>query len=147
MRRFEKLTNLSLYLAQFRPKCFDGQPILVVNQGKATSRLVNRKGVQVVIARPEEHQTGNSDSYVSDMQTAIFVLEKDLTSDRTDETENEQYARLLDIAVGIMTEIEADVTASCNEYLRGLSLTSAGIVPEASLFGGWSGYSIEISFE
>lgn len=147
MRRFEKLTNLSLYLAQFRPKCFDGKPILVVNQGKATSRLVNRKGVQVVIARPEEHQTGDSDGYVSDLQTAIFVLEKDLSSDRTDETENEQYVRLLDIAVGIMTEIEADAAASCNEYLRGLTLASAGIVPEASIFGGWSGYSIEISFE
>ena len=31
--------------------------------------------------------------------------------------------------------------------VSGLSLSSVQITPEASIFGGWSGWSIELSFE
>ena len=42
----------------------------------------------------------------------------------------------------------AEETSSQNcRLVTGLALASVDVVPEASVFGGWSGYSIELSFE
>lgn len=70
---------------------------------------------------------------------AIFVLEKGLGLDKTMDLENVQYRKLLLIA--------DDTSGNDCNLVSGLSLSSVQITPEASLFGGWSGWSVELSFE
>lgn len=146
MKRLEKLTDLTRYLTEFRPDDPGIIPLRVVNHTQATSRLVNRSGTQVLIARPEVEQSGNSDTYTASYSTAIFVLEKNLDADRTDQREDELYGRLLDLASELLTKIENDTGNFDNPYMRDMTIASIEITPETSIFGGWCGYSIGISF-
>lgn len=146
MKRLKKLIDLTRYLTEFRPDDPEIVPLRIVNHSQATSRLVNRSGTQVLIARPETGQNGNSDTYTCSYSTAIFVLEKNLDADRTDQREDEQYSRLLDLASELLTKIENDTGNFDNPYLRDMTIASIEVVPETSIFGGWCGYSIEISF-
>ena len=77
----------------------------------------------------------------------IFVLEKGLGLDKTEESENEQYSRLLEIADLILAYIAEETSSQNCRLVTGLSLASVDVVPESSVLGGWSGYSIELAFE
>ena len=66
---------------------------------------------------------------------------------KTEESENEQYSRLLEIADLILAYIAEETSSQNCRLVTGLALASVDVVPEASVFGGWSGYSIELSFE
>ncbi len=147
MKRLERLIKLTQYLTYFRLPGSEIVPIRVVNHDHATSRLNNQKGIQILIARPEAKHSGNSDTYVEFFSTALFVLEKDLGTSRTGTREDEQYDRLLKLTSDILTKIENDAGDFDNSYLKSLTLTSVEIVPETSVFGGWSGYSIELEFQ
>lgn len=153
MNRLRKLQRLTDYLAGFRMTVpLDGDeiridPIMTTAQTDATSKLAHRSGVQVLIARPEENQTGNSDNHRDYIGTAVFVLEKNLGLDRTPDLENDQYSKLLQITDAILSKISDDTSGDDCNLVSGFSLSSAVITPEASLFGGWSGYSVELSFE
>ena len=103
--------------------------------------------MQVLVARPEVHQRGDSDTFREELGTVIFVLEKGLGLDKTEESENEQYSRLLEIADLILAYIAEETSSQNCRLVTGLALASVDVVPEASVFGGWSGYSIELSFE
>lgn len=147
MKRLERLIKLTQYLTEFRLPGTDIDPIRVVNHDHATSRLNNQRGTQILIARPEVKHSGNSDTYIEFFSTALFVLEKDLGTSRTDSREDEQYDRLLELTSNVLTKIENDAGDFDNPYLKSLTLTSVEIVPETSIFGGWSGYSIELEFQ
>lgn len=147
MKRLERLIKLTQYLTEFRLPGTDIDPIRVVNHDHATSRLNNQRGTQILIARPEVKHSGNSDIYTEFFTTALFVLEKDLGTSRTDSREDEQYDRLLELTSNVLTKIENDAGDFDNPHLKSLTLTSVEIVPETSLFGGWSGYSIELEFQ
>ena len=54
---------------------------------------------------------------------------------------------LLLIADAILGKISDDTSRNDCNLVSGLSLSSVQITPEASLFGGWSGWSVELSFE
>lgn len=151
MSRLSRLQRLTEYLAGLRiksdkyPNGID--PICTTAQSDATSKLAHLSGVQVLIARPEVHQRGDSDTFREELGTVIFVLEKGLGLDKTEESENEQYSRLLEIADLILAYITEEASSYNCQLVTGLSLASVDVVPEASVFGGWSGYSIELAFE
>ncbi len=153
MNRLRKLLKLTDYLSKFRMTVRDDRdtveidPLMTTAQVDATSKLAHRSGVQVLFARPEENQTGNSDYHRDYIGTAIFVLEKGLGLDKTMDLENVQYRKLLLIADAILGKIADDTSGNDCNLVSGLSLSSVQITPEASLFGGWSGWSIELSFE
>lgn len=153
MNRLQKLQRLTDYLASFSMTVFEDckevyvRPIMTTAQADATSKLAHQSGVQVLIARPGGDQQGNSDYHGDSMATAIFVLEKNLGLEKSVDRENAQYARLLQIADAILGKISDDTSGDDCTMVSGLSLSSVIIVPEASLFGGWSGYSLELSFE
>ncbi len=151
MSRLSRLQRLTDYLAglniHFCGGCGRINLICTTAQSDATSKLAHLSGVQVLVARPEAHQRGNSDTFREELGTVIFVLEKGLGLDRTEETENEQYLRLLEIADLILGVIAEETSSQNCRLVTGLSLASADVVPESSVFGGWSGYSIELSFE
>lgn len=153
MNRLQKLLKLTEYLVEFKMTVFDDcdtvyiEPLMTTAQADATSKLAHRSGIQVLFARPEENQTGHSDYHRDYIGTAVFVLEKGLGLDKTADLENDQYRRLLLIADAILGKIADDTSGDDCNLVSGLSLYSIQITPEASLFGGWSGWSIELSFE
>ena len=146
MKRLEKLNNLTRYLTSFRVPGTDVVPVRVVNYDQAVGRLTHRKGLVILVARPEMSQSGNEDDYTTRFSTAFFVLEKNLGAASTDEREDELFSRCVNVASDLLTEIERASTDWGCEELRGLRLESVEIVPEMSVFGGWSGYSIELAF-
>lgn len=148
MRRFDKLSNLMLYLSEFRVPDLDIEPRICASQGQATTRLAMcANKPQIVIARPELTESGrDSNTYNSSLNTAIFVVEKALGADSLAERDEEQFHRLLDIASKVMTKIEQDTEDWDCQYLRDLTISAVEVAPETSIFGGWCGYSIEIFF-
>lgn len=148
MSRLSRLQRLTEYLAGLKICCCEHiDPICTTAQSDATSKLAHLSGVQVVVARPEVHQRGDSDTFREELGTVIFVLEKGLGLDKTEESENEQYSRLLEIADLILAYIAEETSSQNCRLVTGLALASVDVVPETSVFGGWSGYSIELSFE
>ena len=153
MNRLQKLLKLTEYLEEFKMTVFDDcdtvyiEPLMTTAQADATSKLAHLSGVQVLFARPEENQTGNSDYHRDYIGTAVFVLEKGLGLDKTQDLESIQYKRLLMISDAILGKIADDTSGDDCTLVSGLSLSSVQITPEASIFGGWSGWSIELSFE
>lgn len=145
MKRFQRLISLTEYIEGFSLPGIS--PIVTTAQSDATSKLQHLSGVQVLAARPECRQQGDSDSYSSVLSTAFFVVAKGLGSANTSERERKQYGELLDIASQIVERVAADSTSPTCGLLSGMSLASVEIVPEASIFGGWLGYSVELTFE
>ena len=142
MKRFQRLISLTKYIEGFSLPGIS--PIVTTAQSDATSKLQHLSGVQVLAARPECRQQGDSDSYSSVLSTAFFVVAKGLGPP---ERERKQYDELLDIASQIVERVAADSTSPTCGLLSGMSLAAVEIVPEASIFGGWLGYSVELSFE
>lgn len=145
MKRFQRLISLTEYIEGFSLPGIS--PIVTTAQSDATSKLQHLSGIQVLAARPECRQQGDSDSYSSVLSTAFFVVAKGLGSANTSERERKQYGELLDIASQIVERVAADSTSPTCGLLSGMSLASVEIVPEASIFGGWLGYSVELTFE
>ncbi len=133
----------------------DVHPVMVVSSGDATKHLAGgATGQQILIAYPEDSQSGGSDGYTDRISTAVFVLEKDREAAKTKESEAAQYRQLLELADMVVDKvaraINEPVAVSGARLvcppLSGLELESVDIVPELSLFGGWNGYSIELIF-
>lgn len=152
MKRLQKLTRLAEYLYSFRvPGYPDIRPIQVVDQENATSQLhAGAGGDQLLIALPEARDWGqNTDAFTESVSTAFFVLAKINGPGRTPTLADTTYRRLLTISQAILDKLDEDLTggdtgAPC-PLLAGLALTDVNIVPEYSVFGGWSGWSIEIT--
>ncbi len=147
MKRFQRLISLTEYIEGFTLPELGIRPVVTTAQADATSKLQHLSGVQVLAARPECRQQGDTDSYSSVISTAFFVVAKGLGSANTPERERKQFSELLDIASRIVGRIADDSTSGACGLLSGLSLAAVEIVPEASIFGGWLGYSVELSFE
>lgn len=145
MNRLKNLARLNLYLRRLHLHGAACTVSFVTAQADATSRLASASGDNILIARPEYRSYGDSDSFSETYDTAVFVLAKDLGNARTDEKENEQYDRLAGLADMILNRIAEDTDRGC-ALLSGFSMTDVQVTPEVSLFGGWCGYSISISF-
>lgn len=155
MRDSRRLTRLNKYLSRLslplRELTMDGETsvraIMTTAASDATSKLSRLAGTRLLVARPDMRRDGDSDSYRVTMSTALFVLEKDLAQDRTPEAEEEQYDRLAGLALDLVDRITADTTSGSCGLVGGMSVSSVDVNPEVSLFGGWRGYSVEITFE
>ncbi len=147
MKRFKRLKNLAEYLDAFSITEPNLHTIMTTAQADATSKLSRLSGVQLLAARPEERQTGGTDTFAATLSTAFFVLDKGLGALATPDKERKQFAQLLDVAAKVIDKLSYDATSETCGLLSGLSIASVEIVPEASIFGGWLGYSIEINFE
>lgn len=151
MKRLLKLANLDKYLSGLTvPSSINpNEPVKAVMttaQADATSALSQRSGQQILAARSELKLSGDSDSYSYVISTAIFVLEKGQGVAATPDTVQRQYDRLLAVADDLLGRITDDATRGRCGLLTGLDLVSVDVTPEASVFGGWLGYSIDLSF-
>ena len=149
MNSLKKLAQLNKYLRCLRlPGRQDVTFSYVTNQADATSRLDKASGAQVLMARPDCSLRSISEDHIeSYLDTVIFVLDKDLGAGKTDAAEEKQYDKLEAITGDILDLIYRTIAESSCEMLSGFRLASATVTPEAMIFGGWTGYSIELSFE
>lgn len=145
--RLQNLQNLNTYLKNFRMPVLDCGFLYVTSQADATTALDKLSGDQVLLARPELRQYGDSDSYEETIDTAVFVLAKDLGAGRTQEKENNQFDRLAELADAVLSKIDKSVTEGDCPLLAGFVLTELAVVPETQIFGSWQGYSISITFK
>lgn len=142
MKPLEKLNKLSKYLKTLKVGFVEA--MLTTNASDATERLNGASGVNIITARPELNHSGNRDS----LSTAIFVLDKSLGNGRTPELESSQYDMLVPIVNQVLSDIGSAIDSECREgRLAGLNLVSYDVTPETSIFGGWLGWSIELTFE
>lgn len=144
LQRLAKLERLEAYLRNITLPD-DGVTVSYVTaQDAATSLLNAAAGIQVLVARPECRQNFGSDGVArsTDMETVVFVLQKSLGAGNTPERELALFDRCLELCDDILSLLFADAEG-CN---LGLELTGIDLRPEVSVFGGWSGYSLSISF-
>lgn len=153
MKRLQKLARVTDYLTKFQvPGYPDITPIMTVNQENAASQLQRTSGEQLLVAMPEGRIYGqDSDSLENSVSFAIFSLSKVNGPARTPETAEIAYAKLLGILDLCLDRLIDDLTggetgAPC-PLLAGLDITSVDVIPEYSIFGGWSGYYMEVVLE
>lgn len=145
MNAIEKLSKVNRYLRDFT---VDGiSAVVVTRQNDAVTKLSRKAGDQIVAARPELSATGNVDNLDPSITLAFFALAKIDGPGMTEQIENETYDRLAGICNSILSKFTEDISGSSCPALCGLDLSSVDVVPEAGIFGGWCGYSIEITLE
>ena len=143
MKIVQNLKRVNNYLRQFQ---IDGKhPLIVTSQGDAVTKLAHLSGDQILIARPEMAADGDSDTIIGHITLAFFLLARLNGPASTVQKEEETFDHLEDLADKVLDRLVSDITDGNCPLLCGLDLRSVDIVPESSLFGGWSGYSIEIS--
>ena len=147
-RPINKLATLSAFLQDFGVENDENgdiiQAIYTTSESDATSRLHGVSGFQIITARPELHGDLTSATY----DTVIFVLAPDLGASKTTDTECARYNEGLLLVDQIVNIIEKSCSeGACERLLAGFELKDMDITPETSLFGGWQGWSIELSFE
>lgn len=151
MSRMSKIVRLDKWLKSLTVTATDGsgssvRALMTTAQADATSKLASRSGQQILAARTETVQDGNVDGFADRLGTALFVLEKGLGTARTPELEDAQFERLAALADRLLGKLAEDMTGGACDLLSGLALVSVTVTPEASVFGGWTGYSIEMTF-
>lgn len=144
--RLRNLRKLNTFLRNVTVTGLDCGFHYVTDQGDATTTLDKLSGDQVLLARPELRQYGDSDGYQETIDTAVFVLAKDLGAGRTPEREDAQFDRLENIADAVLKKIDDAVTSEECPLLAGFEITDIAVVPEKQIFGSWQGYSIDITF-
>lgn len=146
MKRLQKLIKATDYFNGFTLP--DVSCSVVVDQDNAISALANASGDQLLISLPEESESGRTtDDYSGRVSAAMFVIAKLNGPARTPQLARDTYSRLLGIAQAAIGKLSDDITGGSCRLLAGFVLSGIDVVPEYSIFGGWSGYSIELTFD
>lgn len=150
MRRFATLQKVTDYLYTFSLAEHAGLSIvLIIDQDNATSQLSKASGDQLLIALPEGRTSGSDvDQDRETVNVAFFALSKINGPAKTKQLTQDTYQRLLSLIQDVLERMTEDITGektgSPCPLLAGLDIVSAEIIPEYSLFGGWSGYYLEM---
>ena len=153
MKRLQKLINVSRYLRTFRvPSYQDIAPIRVVDGENATSCLSKAGGKQLLIALPEGQTFGpNTDTFSENVSLAFFALSKINGPAKTQELTDQTYDDLLQLCQASLEKLASDLLGGPADkgcpLLAGLSITEYNVTPIFSAFGGWSGWSVELTLE
>ncbi len=140
MKAISDLQRVSRYLENLTVA--GKETYFATNTADATAYLKDLTGEQTVAARPELHGPIHRPS----IDTVIFVLAPALGAARTPQAENQLYDALLRKVETVINGLYAATNQGCAELI-GLEITNMDITPELSLFGGWQGWSIEVTFE
>ena len=140
-----KLINLIEYLPTIDAN------IRIVGDEKNGTTVLNSSGIQgrqVVAALPFAELEGDCDRMTGSHAFIVFVVEKAPASSGTPKKIQGQYiecARHLDKILGKITD---DITGGNGRQcplLSGFDLKGVQVMPEAGVFGGWSGFSATIT--
>ncbi len=146
MKRLQRLANATEYFYGFSLP--DVVCSVVVDQENAVSALATASGDRLLVSLPEESESGRTtDDYSSRISVAMFAIARINGPACTPKKARETYTRLLGIAQAAVSKLSDDITGGGCGAVAGLVLTGLNVVPEYSVFGGWSGYSIEIALD
>ena len=146
MKRLQRLARATDYFYDFSIPDVDCS--VVVDQDNAISALATASGDQLLISLPEESENGQTtDDYASRVTVAMFAIARINGPACTPKKAREAYSRLLGVAQAAVTRLSDDITGGGCSAVSGLRLIGLNVVPEYSIFGGWSGYSIEITLD
>lgn len=146
MKRLQRLARATEYFSDFR---LDGAACsVVVDQDNAISVLANASGDQLLISLPEEYESGRTtDDWSCRLSVAMFFIAKINGPARTPQLARDTYARLLALAQAAACKLSNEITGGGCGLMSGFVITGLNAVPEYSIFGGWSGYSIELTLD
>lgn len=148
MKRLEKLERTLRYLGDFTLPNLNNAPIQAVNGDDATGRLSKANGLQFIISIPECYETGeDTDTYRDQIVLMFFSLARVNNSARTPQAEAAAYATTLARLRDALDKLSRDTTGGQCSDMSGLSVTEATVTAEYSIFGGWSGWSMEVTLE
>ena len=153
MKRLQKLINVSNYLETFSVPGYQGiKPIRVVDGENASGHLAKAAGQQLLVALPEVRSFGqNTDTFTESVGLAFFALAKINGPSRTQEVADRTYRELLGVCQAALGRIAEDLIGAPGSgacpLLAGLNITEAAVAPIYSAFGGWSGWSVELTLE
>lgn len=153
MRRLQKLINVSRYLETFSVPGYDEiKPARVVDGDNATSLLSKAGGQQLLVALPEGRAAGrNNDTFTENVSLAFFALAKINGPSRTQALADQAYGELLLLCQAAVEKLSSDLIGDKTDkgcpLLAGLNITDVAAIPVYSTFGGWSGWSVELTLE
>ncbi len=117
---------------------------LVVEDGHATRKLGDKKGIRLLAVVPSAQSGGRPGMVVNNNTTMIWVIGKGWTS-QTDEAELEQYERTQDIILQLREDMLERQADGCGVFAR-LEPASITIDPDYNCFGGWNGWVMQVVF-
>lgn len=117
---------------------------LAVREGHMLRKLKDRRGILLCAKYPDGKTEGDADSFSTDNDIVLFILEKVPSGQQTDEEELTHYAALQRLMLILRNELMA-FPLVCNDEMQ---VTGALTIEwEYDIFGGWNGLSIGLKIE
>lgn len=112
---------------------------LAVREGHMLRKLKDKRGILLCAKYPDGKTEGVADSFSTDNDIVLFILEKVPSGQQTDEEELTHYASLQQLMLILRNELMGYLFICADEMEVRNSLT---IEWEYDIFGGWNGLSI-----
>lgn len=116
----------------------------VTTEKQAVNKLKDADGIQLVVVVPSFDTSGKLNMSVDDATTFFFVIEKYKTG-ATDAEDLNIYERTQAVLEILKDRLIDKATDGCSIFYR-LNPQSIHIDPEYNTFGGFSGWSMALSF-
>ncbi len=118
--------------------------VLAVHEGHIIRKLRDRRGIWLCAKYPDAQVNGGADTFSTDNQVLLFLLEKVPSGQHSDEEELAHYASLQTLMDSLKAEL-LDGRLMCDDSVR---LTSSLTIEwEYDIFGGWNGLSVSFKLE
>ena len=118
--------------------------VLAVHEGHIIRKLRDRRGIWLCAKYPDATVNGGADTFSTDNQVLLFLLEKVPSGQHSDEEELAHYASLQTLMDSLKAEL-LDGRLMCDDSVR---LTSSLTIEwEYDIFGGWNGLSVSFKLE
>ena len=112
---------------------------LAVREGHMLRKLKDKRGILLCAKYPDGATSGDSDSFITDNDIVLFILEKVPSGQQTDEDELTHYSSLQQLMLILRDEL-MDSPFICDDEMEVRS--GLTIEWEYDIFGGWNGLSI-----
>lgn len=118
--------------------------VLVVEDGHATRKLRDRRGIWLVAVVPNSQSTGTPGMISETNSVMLWVVNKGW-ADKTDDEELNQYEKTQDIILDIREAVIANQEEGCGPFWQ-LQPSTITIDPDFNAFGGWNGWVMQFVF-
>ena len=123
----------------------DLQVFYVIDEKSTMARLgKNPAGEVLLVSYPRIARTGKQDNPTYQSAIAIWVMEKALTGNITDDKEDEQYDRLLQKTFDVIDYMEDMASEQPCSFAGTIKFETIEITPEYRTFGGYNGWVVEM---
>ncbi|MDR0873928.1 MAG: hypothetical protein LBN27_10770 [Prevotellaceae bacterium] len=117
-------------------------PVFVIEESSTISRLKDKNNV-LVVAYPRFGRTGKQDNPTYQAAMSIWVLQKALTGNVTDNQEDDQMEELLQKTETLLDSMEDDADNGGCSFFSQIKFDTIEITPEYRTFGSFNGWWVE----